>query len=92
MHWLSKVCIRHDPRCTSYLLTGDVTQQQPAWGRSREFDITTRAVSRHGMTQKTSGDLEEDEGEEEGGEFSLGGGHKKRKGQFIRTSGLLSPC
>ncbi len=40
------------------------------------------------MTQKTSGDLEEDEDEEEGGEFSLGGGRKKRAGQSIRTSGF----
>ena len=39
--------------------------QQPAWGRSREFDITTRTVSRHGMTQKTTGDLEEEEDDEE---------------------------
>ncbi|PCH36454.1 nucleoside triphosphate hydrolase protein [Wolfiporia cocos MD-104 SS10] len=50
--------------------------KQPAWGRSREFDITTRSVSRHGLTQSTSGDLEdEDEDEHE----VILGGHKKRK-------------
>ena len=70
----------------------DGLEQQPAWGRSREFDITTRAVSRHGMTQKTTGDLEEDEGDDDTDEFALGGGHRKRKGPFIRTSGLLTPC
>ena len=64
--------------------------QQPAWGRSREFDITTRTVSRHGMTQKTSGDLDEDE-DEESGEFSLGGGHRKRKGTTVRLSGFHVP-
>ncbi|KAI0640692.1 hypothetical protein C8Q79DRAFT_921176 [Trametes meyenii] len=52
---------------------------QPAWGRSREFDITTRSVSRHGLTQKTTGDLEdENEDEEESGEFSQGGGRKRK--------------
>ncbi|KAI0737312.1 P-loop containing nucleoside triphosphate hydrolase protein [Daedaleopsis nitida] len=57
--------------------------QQPAWGRSREFDITTRSVSRHGLTQKTTGDLEEDENEnenddEDAGEFQQGGGRKRK--------------
>ncbi|OSD04934.1 P-loop containing nucleoside triphosphate hydrolase protein [Trametes coccinea BRFM310] len=52
---------------------------QPAWGRSREFDITTRSVSRHGLTQKTSGDLEDENDEDEdGGEFSQGGGRKRK--------------
>ncbi|RPD57296.1 P-loop containing nucleoside triphosphate hydrolase protein [Lentinus tigrinus ALCF2SS1-6] len=53
--------------------------KQPAWGRSREFDITTRSVSRHGLTQKTTGDLEdENEDEEDAGEFSQGGGRKRK--------------
>ncbi|THG96922.1 hypothetical protein EW026_g5002 [Hermanssonia centrifuga] len=52
--------------------------KQPAWGRSREFDITTRTVSRHGMTQKTSGDLEDDEEEE----IALGN-RKQRKVAII---------
>ncbi|OJT13683.1 hypothetical protein TRAPUB_9782 [Trametes pubescens] len=58
-------------------LVGSVIQ--PAWGRSREFDITTRSVSRHGLTQKTTGDLEdENEEEEESAEFSQGGGRKRK--------------
>ncbi|KZT07175.1 P-loop containing nucleoside triphosphate hydrolase protein [Laetiporus sulphureus 93-53] len=49
--------------------------KQPAWGRSREFDITTRSVSR-GLSQPTTGDLEDDE--EEDDEVALAG-RKKRK-------------
>ncbi|KAJ8483222.1 hypothetical protein ONZ51_g4858 [Trametes cubensis] len=53
---------------------------QPAWGRSREFDITTRSVSRHGITQKTTGDLEDEneDDEEESGEFHQGGGRRRK--------------
>ncbi|KAH9851980.1 hypothetical protein C2E23DRAFT_216722 [Lenzites betulinus] len=51
--------------------------KQPAWGRSRDFDITTRSVSRHGLQQKTTGDLEDEE-EEESAEFSQGGGRKRK--------------
>ncbi|THH29281.1 hypothetical protein EUX98_g4901 [Antrodiella citrinella] len=54
--------------------------KQPAWGRSREFDITTRSVSRHGLTQSTSGDLDEEE-EEETEEISTG--RRKRKVAII---------
>ncbi|TBU23124.1 hypothetical protein BD311DRAFT_96247 [Dichomitus squalens] len=53
--------------------------KQPAWGRSREFDITTRSISRHGLTQKTSGDLEdENEADEDAEEFAQGGGRKRK--------------
>ncbi|KAI0765614.1 P-loop containing nucleoside triphosphate hydrolase protein [Trametes elegans] len=55
--------------------------KQPAWGRSREFDITTRSVSRHGLTQKTTGDLEdenEEEEDEESSEFQQGGGRRRK--------------
>ncbi|KAM5541330.1 hypothetical protein V8D89_004884 [Ganoderma adspersum] len=65
MHWLSKARI----------LT------QPAWGRSREFDITTRSVSRHGLTQKTTGDIDDDEEaeeDEEASEFAQGGGRRRK--------------
>ncbi|RPD73050.1 P-loop containing nucleoside triphosphate hydrolase protein [Lentinus tigrinus ALCF2SS1-7] len=70
----------------SFFLTAHFSQEdypydwcQPAWGRSREFDITTRSVSRHGLTQKTTGDLEdENEDEEDAGEFSQGGGRKRK--------------
>lgn len=51
--------------------------QQPAWGRSREFDITTRSLGRNGLTQTTTGDLEDEEGESN--EVMLSG-RKKRKG------------
>ncbi|PFH50949.1 hypothetical protein AMATHDRAFT_85429 [Amanita thiersii Skay4041] len=53
--------------------------KQPAWGRSREFEITTRSLSRTGITQKTAGDLEDDEEEEE----TLVHGRRKRKVSFM---------
>ncbi|KAF9465557.1 P-loop containing nucleoside triphosphate hydrolase protein [Collybia nuda] len=56
--------------------------KQPAWGRSREFEITTRSVGRNGMTQTTTGDLEEDEQEEED-EDALMQGRGKRKVAFM---------
>ncbi|PIL30280.1 transporter [Ganoderma sinense ZZ0214-1] len=73
----------------SFFLTAHFSQEdypydwcQPAWGRSREFDITTRSVSRHGLTQKTTGDIDDDEeaaGEdEEASEFAQGGGRRRK--------------
>jgi chaperone BCS1 len=58
--------------------------KQPAWGRSREFEITTRSVSRNGLTQSTTGDLEDEEEEEieEDGD-ALVHGRKKRKVAFM---------
>ncbi|CCM01274.1 uncharacterized protein FIBRA_03323 [Fibroporia radiculosa] len=53
--------------------------KQPAWGRSREFDITTRTASRHGLTQSTTGDLEDQEEDED----ALVGGQRKRKVAII---------
>ncbi|TRM58202.1 P-loop containing nucleoside triphosphate hydrolase protein [Schizophyllum amplum] len=53
--------------------------KQPAWGRSREFDITTRSGGRSGLTQSTTGDLEEDEEEED----DLVHGRRKRKVAFM---------
>jgi len=58
--------------------------QQPAWGRSREFDITTRALSHNGIIQNTTGDL--DDGEED---EPLVHGKKKRKVTFIPSLGGL---
>ncbi|KAJ7272562.1 P-loop containing nucleoside triphosphate hydrolase protein [Mycena haematopus] len=53
--------------------------KQPAWGRSREFEITTRSAGRNGgLTETTAGDLEEDE-EDDG---SLVHGRRKRKVAF----------
>ncbi|KAG5641961.1 hypothetical protein DXG03_003853 [Asterophora parasitica] len=56
--------------------------KQPAWGRSREFEITTRSVGRNGLTQTTTGDLEEEDDDEEvdGG---LVHGRRKRKVAFM---------
>ena len=61
--------------------------QQPAWGRSREFEITTRSVNRNGMTQTTTGDLEDDdEAVEENGQIVLYGS-RKRKVAFMPSLG-----
>ncbi|KAG5731902.1 hypothetical protein E4T56_gene20607 [Termitomyces sp. T112] len=54
--------------------------KQPAWGRSREFEITTRSVARSGLTQSTAGDLEDEEDVEEEG---LVHGRRKRKVAFM---------
>ncbi|KAF8075248.1 P-loop containing nucleoside triphosphate hydrolase protein [Lyophyllum atratum] len=56
--------------------------KQPAWGRSREFEITTRSAGRNGLTQTTTGDLEEDE-EEEAHDGGLVHGRRKRKVAFM---------
>ncbi|KAF8555862.1 P-loop containing nucleoside triphosphate hydrolase protein [Imleria badia] len=56
--------------------------KQPAWGRSREFEITTRTITRNGLTQSTAGDLEDDEDEDED-EDALVHGRRKRKVAFI---------
>ncbi|KAF8184488.1 P-loop containing nucleoside triphosphate hydrolase protein [Pholiota molesta] len=53
--------------------------KQPSWGRSREFEITTRSVNRTGITQSTTGDLEEEEDEDE----TLVHGRRKRKVAFM---------
>ncbi|KAJ7132182.1 P-loop containing nucleoside triphosphate hydrolase protein [Mycena epipterygia] len=55
--------------------------KQPAWGRSREFEITTRSAGRNGLTQTTTGDLEEEEEDEDDG--SLVHGRRKRKVAFM---------
>ncbi|KAF9256975.1 P-loop containing nucleoside triphosphate hydrolase protein [Marasmius fiardii PR-910] len=52
--------------------------KQPAWGRSREFDITTRSV-KNGLGQSTAGDLEEEEEEDD----TLVNGRRKRKVAFM---------
>ncbi|KAI0047147.1 P-loop containing nucleoside triphosphate hydrolase protein [Auriscalpium vulgare] len=55
--------------------------KQPAWGRSREFEITTRTVSRNGLTQATTGDLEDEMEDDEDSE--LVHGRRKRKVAFM---------
>ncbi|KAL1751007.1 hypothetical protein FB107DRAFT_266954 [Schizophyllum commune] len=54
--------------------------KQPAWGRSREFDITTRSGGRSSLTQATTGDLEDEEGEDDD---ELVHGRRKRKVAFM---------
>ncbi|KAI6023352.1 P-loop containing nucleoside triphosphate hydrolase protein [Pisolithus marmoratus] len=71
MHWLSKARLE--------------TRAQPAWGRSREFEITTRTVSRSGITQSTTGDLDEEDVDDD--EDALIHGRKKRKVAFIPSLG-----
>lgn len=78
MHWLSKVSRSHQYVIYSHLNPS----QQPAWGRSREFDITTRSLTRGGIIQNTAGDL--DEGDED---EPLVHGKKKRKVTFIPSLG-----
>ncbi|KAL1739911.1 BCS1 N terminal-domain-containing protein, partial [Schizophyllum fasciatum] len=52
--------------------------KQPAWGRSREFDITTRSGGRSSLTQATTGDLDDEDDEDE-----LVHGRRKRKVAFM---------
>ncbi|KAF8493022.1 P-loop containing nucleoside triphosphate hydrolase protein [Russula emetica] len=55
---------------------------QPAWGRSREFEITTRSIGRNQLNQSMTGDLDEEEMEEEN-ENELEHGRRKRKVTFM---------
>ena len=66
-----------------HAIDSPVFSQQPAWGRSREFEITTRSVGRHGITQSTTGDLEDDEEED-----TLVNGRKKGKVAFMPSAGM----
>ncbi|KAL5536657.1 hypothetical protein ACEPAF_480 [Sanghuangporus sanghuang] len=59
--------------------------KQPAWGQSREFDITTRSVGRTSITQSTTGDLEEEEIDDD--EDELVHGRRKRKVAFMPSPG-----
>jgi len=52
--------------------------KQPSWGRSREFEITTRSVNRSGL--QSTGDLEDEEDEEED---HLNHGRTKRTVAFM---------
>jgi chaperone BCS1 len=60
--------------------------KQPAWGRSREFEITTRSVGRNQLNQSTTGDLDEEEMDEED-ENELDHGRRKRKVAFMPSPG-----
>jgi hypothetical protein len=85
IHWLSKVRVRSGPVPSRPRLTAPA--QQPAWGRSREFDITTRSVGRNAVTQSTTGDLFDDEEEDD----ALVHGHKKRRVAFEPSPGQSIP-
>lgn len=60
--------------------------QQPAWGRSREFEITTRSVGRNQLNQSMTGDLEEDEMDDEN-EHELDHSRRKRRVTFMPSPG-----
>lgn len=78
MNWLSKVCYH-----SRSVDIPTKNEQQPAWGRSREFDITTRSVNRNSVTKSTTGDLEVDEEDDDG----LVHGRQKRLIQFMPSLG-----
>ncbi|EJC99988.1 uncharacterized protein FOMMEDRAFT_22463 [Fomitiporia mediterranea MF3/22] len=60
--------------------------KQPAWGQSREFEITTRSVGRASLTQATTGDLEEEDlGDDD--EDELVHGRRRRKVAFMPSLG-----
>ena len=59
--------------------------QQPAWGRSREFEITTRSVGRNQLNQSMTGDLDEEMDEEN--EDELEHSRRKRKVTFVPSPG-----
>ncbi|KAI9510553.1 P-loop containing nucleoside triphosphate hydrolase protein [Russula earlei] len=65
-----------------HFVTAFSSGSQPAWGRSREFEITTRSVGRNQLNQSTTGDLDEEEMDEED-EHELGHGRRKRKVTFL---------
>ncbi|OCB87677.1 hypothetical protein A7U60_g5203 [Sanghuangporus baumii] len=62
-----------------------MTIHMTAWGQSREFDITTRSVGRTSITQSTTGDLEEEEIDDD--EDELVHGRRKRKVAFMPSPG-----
>ena len=57
--------------------------QQPAWGQSREFEITTRSAGRTTLTQTTTGDVEDEEEDDS----ELVHGRRKRKVSFMPSLG-----
>ncbi|KAI9453414.1 P-loop containing nucleoside triphosphate hydrolase protein [Lactarius psammicola] len=76
----------------SFYLTAHFSQedypydwQQPAWGRSRDFEITTHSVGRNQLDQSTTGNLDEEEMDEED-ESELDHGRRKRRVAFMPSS------
>ncbi|KAF8141397.1 P-loop containing nucleoside triphosphate hydrolase protein [Boletus edulis] len=64
----------------SFFLTAHFSQEDYPYD-CREFEITTRTTSRNGLTQSTTGDLEDDDEVED--EDALVHGRRKRKVAFI---------
>jgi hypothetical protein len=88
MHWLSKVRAVVGNTDTRELteMPSPRGKQQPAWGRSREFEITTRSVGRNQLNQSTTGDLDDEEMDEED-EDEIDHGRRKRKVAFLPSPG-----
>ncbi len=60
-------------------------KQQPAWGRSLDFETTTRPVGQNQSNQPTTGDLDDEEMDED--ENELDHGRHKRKVAFMPSPG-----
>lgn len=67
--------------------------KQPAWGRSREFEITTRTAGRQGMIASNNEEdiLDEGDGEGDGAEddSELVHGKRKKKVAFLPSLGMF---
>lgn len=81
MHWLAKVFSNFSLFFGLYITCWQF-EQQPSWGRSREFEITTRTVNRSGV--QSTGDLDEDE---EDDDECLTQGRTKRTVAFMPSIG-----
>jgi len=67
-------------------------QSQPAWGQSKEVEITTRQTGRQAMTNSSVGDLADEEEEETTATTAddLVHGRKKKKVTFVPSLGELT--
>ena len=59
--------------------------KQPAWGRSREFEITTRTAGKQGMTSTSNEEDLEDEDDDD--DEQLVHGRRKKKVAFLPSLG-----
>ena len=60
-------------------------KQQPAWDRSRDFEVTTRLDGRNQLCQRATGDLDEEE--MAGGEYEVGHHIRHRKVTLMASPG-----
>lgn len=81
MHWLAQVC---DSLAVPKGETYTICIQQPAWAKSREFEITTRSLTRGGVTSRTAGDIEDEDEDED----LVGNSKKKRRVSFMPSLGM----